>query len=194
MMRGTLPISELAPLEYRIALDVAMCLLDGQSIAPVPGQIPALEEVEQRVRRAQGEVRRAGLWIEPAARSWRAQLDELSEQLAPQALLVVLFSLPPAKLLPERWVWRCRSLGTCGFGVWRFRRALREKGFGVEAWYGFHSPGSMVLNAVSRLCEAARRPELADRLACSSRRRYCGSGRRSYLSTVALLVARKGAT
>ncbi|HEX9440301.1 MAG TPA: hypothetical protein VF909_11495 [Roseiflexaceae bacterium] len=192
-MIGTHPMANLAPLDYRYALDAAMPLLAGKTPPILRCNLPELErEVRQRIPDWAGaSVARAGLWIEPLADTWQAELQALASALPASAPLVVVASRPLARLLPERRSWGGQPLGFRPGGISRLRRGLRGAGLVLEASYGIHSAVAIGLNALSWQLAHLGRPDLADRIHFAARLRYCAEGPLAVLSTVALLIARK---
>ena len=190
-MIGTLPMCQLAPLEYRYALDAAATLLPAASVLCC--NVPALEaEVRQRITdfRAAGAVTGA-LWVEPLHTTWRADLRRLTRSLAANGTLVIVASQPLARLVPERQRWNVQPLGLDPRGMLALRRSLGALGYRVEAVHGLHSALSIAINMISTQCERWQRPDLADRWHFAARLRYRAAGWHSILATVALIVARK---
>ncbi|HEY3230039.1 MAG TPA: hypothetical protein VGJ87_12525 [Roseiflexaceae bacterium] len=192
-MIGTHPMANLAPLDYRYALDSAMPLLAGKTPPILQCNLPELErEVRQRIPDWAGaSVVRAGLWIEPLVDTWQAELQALASTLPAGAPLVVVASRPLARLLPERRSWGGQPLGFRPGGIGRLRRGLRGAGLVLEACYGIHSAVAIGLNALSWQMAHLGRPDLGDRIYFAARLRYCAEGPFAMLSTVALLIARK---
>ena len=192
-MIGSLPIPDLAPLEYRTALDAAFSILRLQNSIITRCSVPELShEVHQRfpIESDTAEVQ-AALWVEPLFAAWESELTELSDILPGGSQLVVVASLPMARLLPERQAWAGDPLCLHFGGLGRLRRALKAAGFNIQDQYGFHTPSTTGLNALSRLCQRWGRPDLGDRLGFAARLRYCTSGPLIALSTVALTVVRR---
>jgi len=191
-MIGTLPMAALAPLEYRYVLDAALPALAGAGEPLVRCNLPALAgEIRQRIPRWSAADARAALWVEPRTVDWRAELASLAGALPPGAPLVVVASLPLARLLPESRAWGSVALGQQPGGLRRLRRALPRAGFVLEAAHGAHALPAIGLSLLSRIAERLGRPELADRLHFAARLRYCVAGPPVALATVALLLARK---
>jgi len=193
-MIGTLPVSDRAPLDYRYALDAAASLLCGAGPALVLCQAGELrDEVRQRIPRwAAKESAAAALWVEPRANGWQTEVEMLKSFLPNGAPLAIVMSRPLARVIPERRDWRQPALGLQVDGVERVRRAVGRAGFTIEASHGIHSAAAMALNVIGQQCERAGHPELGDRLQFAARRRYRVTGLGEGLSTVALLIARKG--
>lgn len=190
-MIGTLPMRDLAPLEYRYALDAAATLLAAAPLLCC--NVPALErEARQRITdfRAAGAATSA-LWIEPLHTTWRADLQRVTRALPNNGTLVIVASQPLARLVPERQRWNVQALGLDLRGMWALRRALRSTGYRVTAVYGLHSALSIAINIISGQCERWQRPDLADRWHFAARLRYRAAGWHSILATVAFIVARK---
>jgi len=190
---GTLPVHDLAPLDYRYALDAAMPLVANEGVPIVRCTVPALAaEVQQRLPRwSEDQDAPAALWVEPLAENWKAELDSLAAALRPGGALVVVASRPLARLLPERRDWPGEPLGSQPGGVRRLRRALRRKGMVLESEFGMHTLLAIALNLISRQAARWGRPDLGDRLGFAARLRYCTAGPLGPLSTVAMLVARR---
>ncbi len=191
-----LPVYDLAPLEYRYALDVATAVLTSAASDSVLVycNVPQLKrEVQQRLTVSTTQHGRAALWLEPMVEDWRTQLDRISCQLLPGAPLALILSLPLARLLPERRTWVGHPVAMNPAAVWRLYRALKCSGFSVSGVYGLHSPAAIALNQVSRVLERLDRPDLADRFHFAGRLAYRTSGLRVTLSTVALAILRRTA-
>jgi hypothetical protein len=170
-----------------------MPLLAGKTPPILRCNLPELEhEVRQRIPDWAGaSVVRAGLWIEPLADTWPAELQALAGALPAGAPLVVVASRPLAHLLPERRSWGGRPLSFRPGGIGRLRRGLRRAGLVLEASYGIHSAVAIGLNALSWQMAYLGRPDLGDRIHFAARLRYRAEGPLAALSTVALLIARK---
>lgn len=184
----------LAPLDYRYALDAAMSTLAGIPQPLVKCGVHALQdEVSQRipVQLKQGPAL-GGLWIEPLSATWNSDLHLLLTGLAFAAPLVIVASRPLARLIPERASWDGQPLGLKPGGLGRLRRALTQMRWTVESSYGIHSALAIALSVVGQQLERIGRPDLGDRLHFAARLRYCNEGVFSPLSTVAVLVVRKG--
>lgn len=192
-MIGTLPMADLAPLDYRYALDAALTLLDRTGDLQVVCNLPALDrEIRQRIAPAAPPApANSVLWVEPLAAGWLAQLAALSEQLAPGATLAVIASRPLARLIPERRTWQVKALGTQLAGLPALRRGLRRAGYRISAEYGMHSALSIGLSLLSQQLERRGRPDLGDRLHFAARLHYCKTGPQTALTTVALVQASK---
>jgi hypothetical protein len=192
---GILPMPDLAPLEYWAAFDAALTILRPQSSITIRCSVPELaHEAHQRIPVESDDAKAgAALWVEPLVAAWESDLTELNGLLPPGTPLVVIASLPLARLLPERQGWAGDPLCLHFGGLGRLRRALKGVGFSIQDQYGFHTPSTTGLNALSRLYHRWGRPDLADRLGFAARLRYCTSGPLIALSTVALIVTRKAA-
>ena len=193
-MIGTSSVAALAPLDYRYALDASMAVLGGKAAPTVLCNAPELAcEVRQRIP-SWGGVERAGaaLWVEPLVDTWRAELATLRSALPGDAPLAVIASRPLARLLPERHMWGGRPLGLQPSGIGYLRGALLRAGFRLETVYGIHSALAIWLSLLGRQAERWGYPNVGDRLHFAARLRYCTSGPLAALSTVALLIARKG--
>ena len=192
-MIGTQPVASLAPLDYRYALDAAISVIARTAAPVIHCNVPDLMcEIYQRAPdRAGAGGASAGLWIEPLAEDWRAELHALASALPGDAPLVIVASLPPARLLPERRGWTARPLGFRPGGIGRLRRALPAAGLALQASYGIHSAIAIALNMLSRTAALLGRPDVGDRLHFAARLHYCITGPLAALSTVALLIARK---
>lgn len=180
-------------MEYRYALDAVMPMLAGQGLPLVRCEPPALaDEVRQRLPRwAEAAPARAALWVEPLASSWQTELDSLSAGLEKKSALYVVASRPLARVLPERRAWPGKPLGLRVGGLYRLRRALRDRGFLVESEYGLHTPLAVGMNLLGgQFCRWGR-PDLGDRFGFAARLRYCTSGPSAPFSTVALWVCRR---
>lgn len=192
-MIGTLPMAELAPLDYRYALDAALTLLDRSKPIRVMSNLPALDgEIGQRIPATEQDFpAQSALWVEPLADTWPTELAALTRQLTPGATLALIVSRPLARLIPERRTWQVRALGTRLDGLPTLRRGLRQAGYRIHAEYGVHSALSIGLNLLSQQLERRGRPDLGDRLHFAARLRYCTSGPQRAIATVALIHASK---
>ncbi|MGH2457604.1 MAG: hypothetical protein ACRDIY_01915 [Chloroflexota bacterium] len=194
-MIGTLPVSDLMPLDYRYALDAATSLLSAAGPSFVLCQADELlGEVRQRIPRwATKRDAAAVLWVEPAASGWEAEAETFGTALPENGLLVIVMSRPLARLIPERRTWARPAIGLQIGGVERVRRAIGRAGFRLEASHGIHSAMAIALSLVGQQCARAGHPALGDRLHFAARRRYRVTGLGEGLATVSLLIARKGA-
>jgi hypothetical protein len=193
-MIGTRPMFDLAPLDYRYALDAAMSLVGAELTPAVLCQVPELAaEIGQRLPAQRADIRAAGaaLWIEPLAGSWQADLALLAQALPHRAVLVIVASRPLARLVPERRAWGAQPLGLRLGGIAQLQRELRRAGFALAANYGLHSGLAIVLSRLGQQIERLGRPDLGDRLQFEARLRYCTGGWLAALATVGLLVAKK---
>jgi hypothetical protein len=185
-------MTELAPLDYRVALDVAMVALSGRDVL-LRCAVPQLaDEVGQRLSYTAERGATAGLWVEPLTDTWEADLEAL-RQLPADAPLVVVHATPLARLRPERTYWHKNPLCVWSGGGRRLRGALRRAGFRVERRSAVQSGASVALARVSRAAERAGRPDVADRAAAAARARYCAPARPLGQGTLELIFARKEA-
>jgi hypothetical protein len=193
-VKGDVPQYRLAPREYGVALDAAMPVLNQSTEAEVLlcCNVPQLEaEARQRLAQVGWAHQERALWVEPLAGGWRLQLDAFARALPAGAPLVIVMSLPLARLLPERRGWQGRPVAMNPIEAWRFRHALSESGFVLQGAHGFHSMVATLLSLVSRGLARYERPDLADRWQFASRLAYRASGPLLPLSTVALLVCKR---
>jgi hypothetical protein len=189
---GSLPMSELAPLDYRVALDVAMVALSGRDVL-LRCAVPQLaNEVGQRLAYMAERDATAGLWVEPLADSWEAELEAL-RQLPADAPLIVVHATPLSRLRPERTYWHVNPLGVWSGGGGRLRKALRRAGFRIERRAAVQSGASVALARLAGLAARARRPDVADRTAAAARSRSCATSRPLGQGTLELIFARKEA-
>jgi len=195
-MIGTLAVSQLAPLEYRAALDAAMPFLMPDKSIVARCAIPELQrEVSQRLQAKPADTQvEAALWVEPLVQSWESDLVELDRSLLPGSQLIVIASLPLARLIPERRSWSGDPLCTHLGGLGKLIQTLERANFTPQEKFGFHAPLTAGLNSLSRTLDRLGRLDLADRLGFAARLRYTTAGLFLGLSTVALLVARKVTT
>lgn len=206
-MIGVHPVSKIAPLDYRYALDALMARLAQPANLLVHCNLPELEdELRQRallasltnIRRSTDKAQ-AGLWIEPLTGSWQTDLNEFSTQLPKNAPLIIIASRPLARLLPERRQWTAVApLAMQTGGLNKLRRAVVKAGFKIETQHGMHTVAAIGLNSFGQQLNRLNRPELADRCHFAARLHYCKGGvvspfsnLQATFSTVALLVARK---
>lgn len=192
-MIATLPVSDLAPLEFRYALDAVMPLLGKKAplilrcgspnlLFEVKGRLPWCSEAGNGA---------AALWIEPQRSDWEAQCRDLGQSLAGGAPLAIIASRPLARLLPERRYWGGDPLGSQPWGVERLSGALSQCGFSLRSTFGIHSVQSISINFLSRCLSRLGRPAMGDRLGFAARMRYCVTGPLAALSTLALITAQK---
>jgi hypothetical protein len=192
-MIGTNPVAASAPLEYRIALDVAAVRLNRQPPVYLKCAVPQLQaEAAQRLTLA-GEVEKTQqvLWVEPLADSWQSDLTLLNQTLKADATLVIVISLPLARLLPERRTWTAKPLGLRPSGFFRLQQALKKAGYQLEGRFGFHSLWSIGLNFAVKPLERLNYRAWSDRWHFAARLAYQTKGHLTPFSTVGLLVARK---
>lgn len=189
-MVGTIPLFQQAPLDYKYALDAAMTTLAGKAAPWVVCAVPQLAaEVRQRLPHwALGQAS-AALWVEPQHGTWRAEIAQFAQTLAPGAPLVIIAARPLARLLPERKVWADRALGLEFYGLGDLKRGLHTAGFLLEAEYGIHSISAIGLSLIGQQMERRGHPKVGDRLHFASRLAYCQSGWLANWATVALLFA-----
>jgi hypothetical protein len=192
-MIATLPVSELAPLEYRYALDAVMPLLGKKTPLILRcGASTLLVEVAQRLiwcREAENGA--AALWVEPQRCDWEVQCRDLGHSLAVGAPLAIIASRPLARLLPELKHWGGDPLGFVPWGIEQLCRALNRCGFACKSTFGIHSIQSISIFFLSRCVSRLGHPALGDRLVFAARLRYCLSGPLAGLSTVNLIIAWK---
>lgn len=191
-MIGTLPMNNLAPLDYRYALDAAMSVFGRADMPYVRCDVPDLvDEVYQRIpATAEPDDPSAALWVEPLVEDWDVVVTTFGDNLYHGMPLVVIASRPLARLLPERQSWQGRPLGFHLTGMTQLRNGLRQAGFTIEQEYGVHTVQAVGINVLSR--QIARWwPDLGDRLHFAARLRYCTPGSLKALSTVALLFTRR---
>lgn len=193
IVASTYQRADVAPLEYRYALDAAMPVVAGRNSPMVLCNVPQLEsEVRQRLSHiSEPQLAMAGLWIEPLRGSWMNDLEKIQHTLNCNSPLIILASRPLANLLPERKSWTGRPLGTHLRGLSNLSQALLESGFVLESNYGVHSIWAIALSLVSRTVDLCGRPDLGDRLQFAARLHYCIRGPLAGLSTLALIFARR---
>lgn len=190
-MIGSLPRYAQAPLDYRYALDAAMTWLGVQERVAIICNARALDgEINQRLAAAASPAS-AALWVEPLIASWTADLNELTGRVAGGAPLVIVASLPLARIIPERRSWLDAPLGMQAGGLRHLRQALAADGWRAEDRYGIHSLRSMICNQVGQRLAAIGRPDLADRLEFYARQHYRTSPPWTSWATVCLWAARK---
>lgn len=190
---GARPVAELAPLDYRCALDAAMPLLGPAKNPLVLCTVPVLTaEIDQRLgRRPVAPQHDAALWVEPNSMTWRYDLIDIAARMQVCTPLLIVISRPLARLLPEQRHWDTGRLGLRPTGIPRMVRGLDHAGFALEASYGFHTLATIGLNRLGQALEARGRPDLGDRLHFGGRLRYCTNGPLKVGATVGLLVSRK---
>ena len=192
-MIATPPVFDLAPHDYRYALDAVMPLLAAARAPTVLCNVPALGgEVSLRFPgHATLAEAPAALWVEPLANSWLAELRIVAAALPDGAPLAIIASRPLARQLPERRLWTGCPLGMRLCGIGQLRRHVVRAGFALTACYGIHSALSVALNVLGQQFDRAGYPDIGDRLHFAARLRYCAVGPLAPLSTVALLIATK---
>ncbi len=190
MVIGTRPVYELAPQEYRYALDACAGLL-ANTPPLVINNLPELTgEIQQRFPVTDESVTGA-IWLEPMRLDWSGQIKKL-ENLANGAPLLVIASQPLARILPERRGWQGQPVGLRPGGLGQLRRALQRSGFSLSARYGLHTPLSIGLNLLSGRLDRLGQKALADRVYFAARLRYRSTGLTAPLATVGLWHFSKG--
>jgi hypothetical protein len=185
--------AELAPLDYRYALDAAMTMLAPDGAPHVYNNLPQLEnEVRWRIPLPAETKQASGiLWIEPLPGVWLRELERLVQALALGAPLVVVASLRRAQSLTECRSWEWRALGFQPGGIRRLEQALRQAGLRIEATYGFHTQIADRLEKLGQMATRFGRPDLGDQLQFRAHLQYSSQDLRNAHVTVALLLARK---
>lgn len=190
---GALPVYDLAPLEYRFALDAAVSVIGYRDDILVQcGQSILLPEVRNRIPPLQvSPPAGAGLWIEPQVGSWKDDLEAF-QKLEPPATLAIIASMPLARFMEE---WKVRRGETKALsirigGLSDLCRALLNAGFEIQSHYGIHTIQAIGLNFISRWASSLGYSALSDRLLFKARLKYCTTGMFKNLSTVALILAR----
>ena len=191
-MIKSVPANELAPLEYRIALDASCTWLAFYlPIKLVCEQITLLQEVEQRIPMAVISPWSSGLWLEPQSVGWQHTLAEFSQQLASGSRLAILLSLPFARWLPERRNWSGTPLGERIGGLHKLLNKIPEYGFMVESVYGFHCGQSVILNIVAICARKIGRLANADRIEFAARTHYTQRLPNAWNATCALVFVHR---
>lgn len=189
-MKAAVPIYKLAPLEYRVALDVVSVWLVPHSPLLLCCEQPALlPEIGQRLSFTFQPPWQSGLWLEPQRSGWQETLVEFSKSLPAGARLAVLLSLPLARILPERRSWSGCALGEQLNGLPKFRFALTQEGFGIEALQGLHSSQAILGNIAGQVARKLGMLALGDRLEFTARINYTKPISRVWLATCALVLA-----
>ncbi|MCG8352018.1 MAG: hypothetical protein MI924_29990 [Chloroflexales bacterium] len=185
--------AELAPLDYRYALDAAMTMLAPTGPPHVYNNLPQLEdEVRWRIPLPAETIQASGiLWIEPLPGVWLHELERLVQALSLGAPLVVVASLRRAQSLIECRSWEWRALGFQPRGIRRLEQALRQAGLRIEASYGFHTQIADRLAKLGQLVARCGHPGLGDQLHFRAHLQYYSQNLRNAHATVALLLARK---
>ncbi|PDV99086.1 hypothetical protein [Candidatus Chloroploca asiatica] len=197
-MISSLPVSQLAPLDYRYAIDGALALLGNvrplvrceqpELDAELAQRLPVSDYMQHTIYPS------AALWIEPQQVNWQQVLNTLATTLPPGTQLAIIASQPLARLLPDRQTWRGVPIGIKPGGITRLGNGLRRAGFYVQAKYGIHSVYAIGLNSLGGLMTRIGRADLRDRLEFAARLGYMTHGVAMPLATVALVLACKKAT
>lgn len=192
-MIGSLPVSELAPLEYRYALDAAMPGLAANQLPFIICNSPFLKgELQQRLDgTTTSEITKAGLWLEPLVETWESELQTFKKTLPKDSTLIIVASRPLARILPEIKSRSEKALGIQPTGIYRLSKTLLSEGFEVKVTYGIHSITSIGINFVSQQAMRIHQYALSDRLLFKSKLLYCTTSPLSSISTVALIFAKK---
>jgi len=187
---AAVPIYKLAPLEYRVALDVVSVWLAPHCPLRLCCEQPALlPEIGQRLSFTFLPPWKSGLWLEPQQRDWQETLGEFSKLLPRGARLAVLLSLPLARCLPERRSWSGHALGGKLNGLHNFCLALSKEGFGIEALQGLHTSQAILGNIAVQVARKLGMLALGDRLEFATRINYTKPISRVWLATCALVLA-----
>lgn len=189
-MIGTQPMYELAPLDYRYAMDAALTMIDPSSAAVCCKSQALQPTLQNRLPQASSGIARSGLWIEPSAQYWRDEFSELVARLDSDSRLVVIMSMPLAWSLPPHGKWSALALGTRPRGLTTLLRWIQEHRFVIEACYGVHTSDSIAHNMLAQAIDRIGRPELADRQRAAARFRYC-LPQSAARATVVLISARR---
>lgn len=192
-MTGTHPFHQMAPLDYRYALDAAMPVLSRYPGPAVRCNLAALQgEMRQRLSSwSEQPSEQAALWVEPLADSWLDELYALTGVLEAGAPLLIIASLPLARLLPERASWKEKPLCMSNGGLRHLRQILAHERCKIQDVYGIHSLAAIGYSLLGQQCERLGRPALGDRLHFASRLRYCVRGPLAPFSTVILIISTK---
>lgn len=165
----------------------------GRSVLVRCAVAPLQRELGQRLGGGPPATPGAGLWVEPQAGHWQADLALFTAELPTSAPLIVVAARPLVRLLRERRSWGDDPLGARFGGLHQLAQALAVAGFTLRERHGLHTLGAIGLNALAAQVARLGRPELADQLHFAARLRYRSGGALAALSTLALLVARRDA-
>jgi hypothetical protein len=186
----TVPVYELALMEYRLGLDAASVWLAPYPPLKLLCEQPALvREVKQRLLITAISPWSSGLWIEPQAVSWKVALAEFSRQLISTCRLAILLSLPSARRLPERRDWAGSPLGEQSGGIRKLMHILPEHGFMIDTIQGFHCGQAVLLNTVAQINRKIGCVAWADRVEFAARKQYIQPLSKAWHATCALVLA-----
>jgi hypothetical protein len=190
---GAFPSNKQAPLDYRYAFDAAISFLVHALPPLVWCHAHALvNEVRQRIPYQADQLpASSALWVEPIKGRWRHDLDTLVDIVEDRAPLVIVASLPLARLVPERASWNEEPLCVIPGGFGNLRRALCSKGYSRQEVYGFHSLFAIGYNILGQKMEQVGYPHIGDRMHFQGRLHYCVGENWTMTSTVALLMAKQ---
>lgn len=188
-MKAALPVYQQAPLEYRLALDVACTWL--AMCAPVClrcDQPDLSAEAEQRLPLDTTPPWQGALWLEPQVPAWQAGLEEFSSNLASGARVAAILSLPPARRLPDRQAWQGTCLGEQRGGLKQFLKAFTGHGMIIDSVWGMHSWRAVGLNAAAHTARRLGWWALGDRLEFAARLLYTQQLGWAWSCTCALIM------
>ena len=188
-MIGQLPMSNLAPLDYRYALDAAIAIFGGTAQTLIQCSVPALSaEINQRFPDYEATTSRQCLWVEPLVADWQTKLAHINTATEQGTKLIIIASQPLARLLPERRTWPGAPLGMRWNGLSQLHQALKQQRFQPQQRYGIHTVTSIIYHTLSRQWERFGRPDVADRVHYAARLHYCTQSPLRRLATVGLEV------
>lgn len=192
-MTHSVPVYKSAPLEFRVALDIASSWLIGCREIRLVCEQPFLEEeAKQRLNFTTQAPWSGGLWIEPQQSSWKQSLlAEFTQQSSASYRLAIMLSLSTAHKLPECQDWAGTPLGEQSTGINRLVNELAENEFTTITAHGIHSSQAVLLNLAASIAQRLSRFALADRLEFLARKQYIKPYSTAWRSTCALLLAAK---
>jgi len=152
-MIGVRPVQNLAPLDYRYALDASLSRMQaGKKKLFVHCNVPQLfAEVSQRLPddwMSSGPAD-AVLWVEPLIDNWSNELDELRAVLSNGALLTIIASRPLAHFLPERQGLREGGSEKLPSQSWPGLREGGAEKLPSQSWQGLREGGAEKLPSQS---------------------------------------------
>lgn len=127
------------------------------------------------------------IWVEPTQSNVETQTRQMTQLLADDGVLVILFSRRLASLLPEnRGAASAAYNQRVGAGIVRY---IREANLRIRSQHSFHGPVSILWWQASIWLERFKRAALADRCWYAMRAAYRADGWQAPFSTLTLIMA-----